>query len=275
MEVAPRTSFHLLDSISYPGQVFKCLGWSHARASPYMVAAGQISGKLVVMNFATPLTSTGGSLSSHDSSSNSGGESASCIVKEFQPRYARACHVVQWNPVHTGQVAVGLDRVRNGCGTLIWDVEQKGSVSSSSAAQSTAPLPAPINSAFIGAANILNTNRSTAPASAAIETVTEPLGRVSNSEATLSLNWLPGDPYSLAVGTGFKWLRIYDIRGNSRPTSIVAHSKTVNGVTFDPFNPMRLATFSEDGTIKIWYEQRQPTRRQHEMAWSKLRTPPT
>lgn len=56
----------------------------------------------------------------------------------------------------------------------------------------------------------------------------------------------------MAVGTGFKWLRIYDSRGASRPLSVVAHNKGVHGVQFDPFNSNRLATFSDDGIIKLW-----------------------
>ena len=267
-EPQPRTSFTLIDSIAYPGQAFKCIGWSHARASPYMVAGGHQNGKLVVMNFNA--SSVGGGLATGNtydygapSAASSNADVHTRIVKEFHPRYARACQVVCWNPVHTSQVATGLDRVRNGCGTLIWDLEQKGTAVTIATA---APMPTQTNSSFVGvngnaansmmgmnSVNILNTNRSALPSQPqSIETVTEPLGRVSNSEATLSLNWLPSDPYSLAVGTGFKWLRIYDIRGNTRPTSVVAHAKSVNGVTFDPFNSMRLATFSEEGTIKIW-----------------------
>lgn len=33
---------------------------------------------------------------------------------------------------------------------------------------------------------------------------------------------------------------------------IVAHSKGVFGVTFNPLQPERLATFSEDGVVRLW-----------------------
>lgn len=36
------------------------------------------------------------------------------------------------------------------------------------------------------------------------------------------------------------------------PRSVVAHSKAVLGVTFDPFHDDRLCTFSEDGIVKLW-----------------------
>jgi len=44
-----------------------------------------------------------------------------------------------------------------------------------------------------------------------------------------------------------------DIDGASvAPKSVVAHAKAAQGVCFDPFNPDHLATFSDDGYIKIW-----------------------
>jgi hypothetical protein len=35
--------------------------------------------------------------------------------------------------------------------------------------------------------------------------------------------------------------------------SVLAHSKAVHGVSFDPFNDKRLSTFSEDGTSSPYY----------------------
>lgn len=52
--------------------------------------------------------------------------------------------------------------------------------------------------------------------------VNTPLRQFSNSEATAALSWVPGSPSCLATGTGFKWLRLYDLRGNSEaPLSVV------------------------------------------------------
>ena len=91
------------------------------------------------------------------------------------------------------------------------------------------------------------------------------------SEATQALSWLPSMPTCIAVGTGVKWLRIYDLRRMlyiyhlpvkfivlwvlediTAPKSVIAHSRSINGVSFDPFNDGRLLTFSEDGIIKLW-----------------------
>ena len=46
-----------------------------------------------------------------------------------------------------------------------------------------------------------------------METYTRPAAELSNSEATVSLAWVPSYDSCLATGTGVKWLRIYDLRG--------------------------------------------------------------
>lgn len=45
--------------------------------------------------------------------------------------------------------------------------------------------------------------------------VTEPSYELGNSEATNAMSWLPSSPNCLASGTGSRWLRIYDLRGNN------------------------------------------------------------
>jgi len=72
------------------------------------------------------------------------------------------------------------------------------------------------------------------------------------SEATVSLAWAPRSPHMLMVGTGYKWMRIYDLRDINNPKAVVAHTKNVFGLCFDPNNDSRIATFSDDGTIKVW-----------------------
>ncbi|GLE05862.1 hypothetical protein PINS_up015043 [Pythium insidiosum] len=90
-------------------------------------------------------------------------------------------------------------------------------------------------------------------------------------------------PTCLAVGTGFKWLRIYDLRAASAvstsvsagsastvsvassassafasaassPLSVVAHNKAVLGVVFDPHRPHILATYTDapQEAVKVW-----------------------
>jgi WD repeat-containing protein mio len=84
-------------------------------------------------------------------------------------------------------------------------------------------------------------------------TVSKPLYELCNSEAVLALEWLPDSPSSLAMGTGAKFLRIADLRASAQAAqSVAAHSRGVYGVTFDPFHARRLATFSDDGIVKLW-----------------------
>jgi WD40 repeat protein len=75
------------------------------------------------------------------------------------------------------------------------------------------------------------------------------------SEATSSLSWLPHDPALLAVGTGLKWLRVYDLRDKGQAQlSVLAHGKAVKGVQASQFNDFLLATYSDapGETIRIW-----------------------
>jgi WD40 repeat protein len=167
-----------------------------------VLAAGLITGKVALVSFSPP-----------------------AVVKEFVPRTARSCNAVSWNPHHSNQLAVGLDKVRIDYSTLVWDVTRSGVKTPSSSGASE------------------------------VESITRPLSELANSEATVALQWVPSQPNCLAAGTGAKWVRIYDLRGDvTMPRSVVAHSKAVYGVTFDPFCDYRFATFSDspDGVVKIW-----------------------
>lgn len=84
----------------------------------------------------------------------------------------------------------------------------------------------------------------------------KPSHELANSEATVAVSWVPLEPSLLVTGTGFKWLRLYDLRMQTHmaPLSVVAHTKAVFGVTFDPQRPHLLATYSDglQECIKVW-----------------------
>ncbi|RQM17957.1 hypothetical protein DD237_001342 [Peronospora effusa] len=83
----------------------------------------------------------------------------------------------------------------------------------------------------------------------------KPVYELANSEATMTLSWVPLQPTCLATGTGFKWLRVYDLRTKgSSPMSVVAHNKAVLGVVFDQHRPHMLATYSDapQEPVKVW-----------------------
>ncbi|ELR22091.1 uncharacterized protein ACA1_158870 [Acanthamoeba castellanii str. Neff] len=144
--------------------------------------------------------------------------SVNSISKEFIPRNSRSCNALAWNPVYHNELAAGLGKVRCDFSTLVWDVNQSSGVADITGA----------------------------------EAIVRPMREVNMSEATVSLAWVPNQPSCLATGTGAKWLRIYDMRASDLTArkSVLAHSKAVHGVSFDPFNDKRLSTFSEDGTSK-------------------------
>lgn len=51
----------------------------------------------------------------------------------------------------------------------------------------------------------------------------------------------------------FRFIYLFNDTGDiNAPRSVMAHTKAVSGVCFDFFDYNRLATFSEDGIVKIW-----------------------
>jgi hypothetical protein len=63
----------------------------------------------------------------------------------------------------------------------------------------------------------------------AVDCVNEPLFEFSTSEAAVSVAWMPQYPKGLLVGTGYRWLRSYDLRQPGWSSAIVAHNKAVYG----------------------------------------------
>ncbi|ORX45946.1 WD40 repeat-like protein [Piromyces finnis] len=80
-----------------------------------------------------------------------------------------------------------------------------------------------------------------------------PLALYGSSEAVQSAAWFPSGSPKIAAGMAMKYIRIYDVKSNgSNAPSIIISTKSVNGVCVDPFNHNRLASFGDDGIIKIW-----------------------
>eukprot|EP00658_Telonema_sp_P-2_P014043 TRINITY_DN15325_c0_g1_i4.p1 TRINITY_DN15325_c0_g1~~TRINITY_DN15325_c0_g1_i4.p1 ORF type:complete len:708 (-),score=86.97 TRINITY_DN15325_c0_g1_i4:133-2256(-) len=176
-------------------------------AQPLVLAAGSGNGKLALVNFA----------------------SDGKIMKEFVPKCSRACNAVAWSPAQPALVAVGLNKLRQDCSTLVWDIN------SCSGAEAEA---------------VSNTSLARRH-----ESSSTPLYNLGNCEGAASLCWSP-DSYgqTLLVGTTYKWMRVYDLRtGGTSPTkAAIAHSKQVCGMCLDPLDGRRVATFSEDGFVKVW-----------------------
>jgi WD repeat-containing protein mio len=87
-----------------------------------------------------------------------------------------------------------------------------------------------------------------------------PLVQLGTSEAVSSAAWFINESPRLVAGMGFKWIRLFDLRMNlssstvepsSTSPSIVIATKSVLGLTADPFDSRRFASFSESN-ICIW-----------------------
>lgn len=71
-----------------------------------------------------------------------------------------------------------------------------------------------------------------------------------HSETAMSMVWLHQNPRVLVCGLSGKYIKLFDIRDSSRPQAIIA-TKSVNGLTMDPFDDNRLCCF-HDNQIYLW-----------------------
>ena len=279
---SPAQSISLVSGVSDVQQM-KCLTWCPRPEQPWTLATGTAAGK-VVLHDCTPA-----GMRNDDAAPSATSTSA---LREFVPRFQRACHAVAWNDVNSQHIAAGLDKVRSDYGVLVWDVRQSGAAGGGGGALGGAGVggggsggsgttggggggasgamsgvtgqarPAPARSfAGVGhcAADFSSCVSFDLAAVGAVDSVDEPLAQLGNSEAATCVAWLPAAPDCLLTGTGFRWLRLYDLRARetssgSAVASCSAHAKAVVGLTFDPFNPHRVATYSEDadGIVRGW-----------------------
>jgi WD40 repeat protein len=88
----------------------------------------------------------------------------------------------------------------------------------------------------------------------------KPFAQYGSSESVISATWVSNAPCILA-GMGYKWIRIYDIRGKhlyilpiapeTGQTTAIS-TKSVQGITADPYNSHRFASFGDDEIVRIW-----------------------
>jgi SEA/GATOR complex protein SEA4/MIOS len=74
-----------------------------------------------------------------------------------------------------------------------------------------------------------------------------------HTETVTSLAFLPHTTSLLVAGVSHKWLRLFDLRVNFSPTNpLSASTKSIDGISVDPFDPNRIACFGDDGAVRIW-----------------------
>ena len=257
-ELSGQRSMHVISGVA-DVQAGKCVAWCPDATQQWTLAIGTGSGR-IVLHDCTP------------ASLSSAVDRPTSALCEFVPRTQRVCFSAAWNPLQTTQVAAGLDKVRSDYGVLVWDMSRahrpRSPSTSTGAADTTAASAAHVveGSTVRGAGGLARHGADFSScvsfdlsAVGAVPSVEEPLAQLGNSEAATSIGWLPHQPSCLLVGTGFRWLRMYDLRAReasagSPVLSCHAHAKGVYGVSFDPFHEMRLVTHSDevDGVIKGW-----------------------
>eukprot|EP00300_Choanocystis_sp_HF-7_P018920 c20183_g1_i2.p1 GENE.c20183_g1_i2~~c20183_g1_i2.p1 ORF type:complete len:995 (+),score=180.09 c20183_g1_i2:38-3022(+) len=151
-------------------------------------------------------------LANLDESASSGTEGS--LVAEFVPHTVRRCNDLAFSPLHPSWMAVGLDRSRADNCLVVYDC--------------------------------------------ASDNVRAPHKRISNSvyessrtEAVLCLSWHPSEQL-VACGTSFKWMRLYDMKQSTPVVTVSVCGRAVTSVSYDPFNPTRIASTQEDDVVKVW-----------------------
>ena len=161
---------------------------------------------------------------------------------ELFPRHSRACVDVSFCPSDSKFLALGLEKVRNDYGLLIWELSTDINASS------------------------------------------KPWIQYGPSEGISSVSWFSSLQNRLVAGMSQKWIRVFDLRLDSRSSiaPIVIPTKAVYGIVTDPFHEHRFASFGEDSIIKL-FDTRKSTEAvlsfasefrhgiQH-MSWSPLRS---
>nr|CCA18830.1 conserved hypothetical protein [Albugo laibachii Nc14] len=271
-------SFRLLKLNAQVNHV-KCLEWYPVALKPMLIAAGLSAGKIVLNDFQGPQVQTLCEFSpKYARPCNSIAWNPLVphqIVGGFDKVRGDFCTLV-WDLHRNGDLMANfdtsasmepnrlsflrLDSNKSNSSTLVPGLRANGDLgganaSSNLAGTSTNSIGLSVNNfpsiKKLSTFGIESSNRS----GDAID-FNKPSYELANSEATVAVSWVPMEPSLLVTGTGFKWLRLYDLRMQTHmaPLSVVAHTKAVFGVTFDPQRPHLLATYSDgmQECIKVW-----------------------
>ncbi|KAI8372909.1 uncharacterized protein BYT42DRAFT_578520 [Radiomyces spectabilis] len=209
-------------------------------------------------------------------------------------KLSRQCNVVSFSKSHPHLLATGLEKVRNDPCLLVWDISQAidsycNTPSGSQTPTTThhkkptsqdAPRSSPIGVGWNIYANdqqhpiassiparpkheFLPNNfvaqQTGGPSNAPPYREQKPLYQFGSSEAIASCAWsVHGGSPLLIAGMANKYLRVYDIRVDSGASPLQFSTKAVYGITVDPFNPYRVASFADESVIRLW-DTRKPT----------------
>ncbi|KAH8556996.1 WD40-repeat-containing domain protein [Umbelopsis sp. PMI_123] len=278
----------LISSIPIPNiTLMMCADWSPDPDCNDLIAVGMTTGRtvLVRMNEHTYIDQSPRLWTQGDTTISPRRGSSRAPVPSGSPQIpanhqypvlpvksSRACNVVKFSPTHPNLLAVGLDKARNESCLMVWDVSQASTLDESRSAGTMTPLA----TAEAGQSSpIVNTWKPTGPgAFDANERFSQATGVFSNvnvpskstkigeqklmqqygsAEAITSCAWLNEISAPLLIaGMGGKWLRLYDIRLDATTTPLSIQDKAVYGLITDPYHSHRIASYTEDGVIKLW-----------------------
>ncbi|KAH7339923.1 hypothetical protein B0J17DRAFT_657328 [Rhizoctonia solani] len=222
----------------------RCLAWSPHPAIDDLVGVGLTTGIVELFRLNSNVASLPNSHNSLEAPR----------VATLPVKYQRPCHAIEFSPIDPNYLAVGLEKTRNEPSLLIWDIER----SARSLPSPSSPLPA-----FRRSSPRLPATR---PAlSLAGPGDTRPLQYYGSTEVIHSLAFLPGTPHILIAGIGTKRIGMYDLRSPgvaTAPTSnpptgnasqpLAYYTKAVYGITVDPLDDNRFASYGDDMNIRLW-----------------------
>ncbi|KAF8530402.1 hypothetical protein BU17DRAFT_36281 [Hysterangium stoloniferum] len=200
-------------------QHMKCFALSPHPLDTDLVAVGNSLGKVDLMRF---------------SASHPPNSIRSSIVTPLPVRTSRACNALAFSHFDPNYLAVGLDKVRGDPSLVIWDIESALSKSGENVIKSSFPRPQP-----------------PLPRSGKFDN--HVLQQWLHNEVVTSLAFLPQTTSLLIAGVSHRWIRLFDLRAsqtNNNPQSTA--TKSVHGITTDPFDSNRFACFGDDGAVRIW-----------------------
>ncbi|KAH9915044.1 uncharacterized protein BXZ73DRAFT_92696 [Epithele typhae] len=197
----------------------KCFSWSPDTVFDDLIAVGFSNGRVDLLRFEA-------SRRAHTSAAVS-----------LPPRNTRACNALAFSPSNPNYLAVGLDKVRNDPSLVIWDINS---------ALPALSLDPSSNEDRDGKVLPTLPRGDAAPRTSAESRVVQ---QHAPAEVVSTLAWVPNNPQLLLAGISHRWLQLFDLR-TVVASSLKAASK-VHGIATDPFDPHRVACYSE-GTVAIW-----------------------
>ncbi|KIJ49393.1 hypothetical protein M422DRAFT_777349 [Sphaerobolus stellatus SS14] len=220
-------------------QHMRCFAISPHPTAPDLIAVGNSLGKVDLMRYNVQ----------HPPNAI-----RSPVVVTLPVRTSRACNCLSFSSVDPNYLAVGLDKVRGDPSLVVWDVESGVSTLSLGTGPSSRGSTHLSAQAFAQShSNPLFSRPSPLLPAHQSRTDKSMLQTWSHNEVVTSISFLPSSKHFLLAGVSHRWLRLFDFRypySQSNPLS--TNTKSVHGITCDPFDPNRFACFGDDGAVRVW-----------------------